>query len=197
MAATVGELLRDAAARLTESGSETPRLDSEVLLGHVLRVDRATLLAGPEAGVGAERGASSSKRSWSGARPASPSSYIRGIKEFYGIAFTIDPTGAHPAGRRRRRSSIWPSRASGILLTAAPRRADAPLRIWDVGTGSGAIAVAVAIESRRRGYARDLRLRATDVSAEALSLAIENAVVHGVADAIDFAQADLTGGSDR
>ena len=54
MAATVGELLRDGAARLTESGSESPRLDAEVLLGHVLRVDRATLLASPEAGVGAE-----------------------------------------------------------------------------------------------------------------------------------------------
>src|SRR5690349_2295930 len=48
---TLGELLRDAAARLTDSGSGTPRLDAEVLLGHVLHVDRATLLAGPEAGV--------------------------------------------------------------------------------------------------------------------------------------------------
>ncbi len=78
------------------------------------------------------------------------------------------------------------------MLTAAPRDEGAPLKIWDVGTGSGAIAVAIAVQSRRRGYAPDIRLRATDASADALALAVENAVVHGVADMIDFATADVT-----
>ena len=49
--ATIGALLRVAAARLDTAGSDTPRLDAEVLLGHVLKVDRATLLAAPEAVV--------------------------------------------------------------------------------------------------------------------------------------------------
>jgi release factor glutamine methyltransferase len=194
MAATVGELLRDAAARLTDSGSETPRLDAEVLLGHVLRVDRATLLASPEAGVGAEAAREFEvlvERRATG----EPVSYIRGIKEFYGIAFTIDSRALIPRPETETLVDLALARI-GILLTAAPRSPDEPLRIWDVGTGSGAIAVAVAIESRRRGYARDVHLRATDVSAEALSLAVENAVVHGVADAIDFARADLTDGPD-
>jgi HemK-like putative methylase len=69
-----------------------------------------------------------------------------------------------------------------------------PLLAWDVGTGSGAIAVALAVEVRRRGYANDVRLLATDMSAAALSLATENAVAHGVADLIDLAVADLTDG---
>jgi len=63
--------------------------------------------------------------------------------------------------------------------------------VWDVATGSGAIAVALAVEARRRGYAADVRFSATDVSADALALAIENAVAHGVADAINLARADL------
>jgi release factor glutamine methyltransferase len=78
-------------------------------------------------------------------------------------------------------------------LLAAPRPSGTPpLLVWDVGTGSGAIAVALAVEFRRRGYAADVRLLATDASAEALSLAVENAVAHGVADAIEFAMVDLT-----
>ncbi len=64
--------------------------------------------------------------------------------------------------------------------------------MWDVGTGSGAICVALAVECRRRGYGKDVRFRGTDSSADALALAVENAVGHGVADQIDFALADLT-----
>jgi release factor glutamine methyltransferase len=194
MPTTVGDLLRDTAARLAESGSESPRLDAEVLLGHVLRVDRATLLAGPEAGVGADAAGQFEKlveRRMTG----EPVSYIRGIKEFYGVAFTVDARALIPRPETETLVDLALARI-GILLTAAPRSAEAPLRIWDVGTGSGAIAVAIAIENRRRGYSSDVKLRATDVSTEALSLAVENAVVHGVADVIDFAQADLTEGAD-
>jgi release factor glutamine methyltransferase len=191
MPATVGQLLRDAAVRLTESGTDTPRLDAEVLLGHVLRVDRATLLAGPEAGVGAEAAhefADLVERRASG----EPVSYIRGIKEFYGLALTMDRRALIPRPETETLVDLALARLTS-LLTRAPRDAGEPLLIWDVGTGSGAIAISVAVECRKRGYAGDVRIRATDGSSEALSLAVENAVVHGVADVIDFATADLTG----
>src|SRR4029450_1116751 len=55
----------------------------------------------------------------------------------------------------------------------------------------GPVGTAPAGEPRKRGYPAAVRLRATDVSADALSLATENAVAHGVADRIDFAVADL------
>lgn len=192
--ATVGELTRDAAARLTESGSETPRLDAEVLLGHVLHVDRATLLASPEAGVGADAARTFDElveRRASG----EPVAYIRGLKEFYGLVLSVDARALIPRPETETLVDLALARI-GHLLTSAPRSADAPLRIWDVGTGSGAIVVAVAAESRRRGYIRDLSLRATDSSAQALSLALENAVVHGVGDVIEFATADLAQGTD-
>ncbi len=77
-------------------------------------------------------------------------------------------------------------------LGAADRAPAGPsLRIADVGTGSGAIAVALAVALRRRHALDAVELLATDVSAEALELARENAVAHAVADRIGFEVADL------
>ena len=55
--ATVDALLRDAIERLRLSGSETPRLDAEVLLASILGVDRTAVVAHPEAPVGDGAGA--------------------------------------------------------------------------------------------------------------------------------------------
>jgi len=185
---TIGELLRAAGQRLRGAGSESARLDAEVLLGHVLGVGRTTLLATPEATVSpAQRAAFQTLL----ARRASgePVSYIRGLKEFYGLALSVDRRALIPRPETELLVDLTLARVAQ-MLTGAPRDAR-PVLVWDVGTGSGAICVAVAVECRRRGYGRDVRLRATDVSVDALGLATENAAVHGVADAIDFAPADL------
>jgi release factor glutamine methyltransferase len=55
----------------------------------------------------------------------------------------------------------------------------------DIGTGSGAIAISLALE------APGLRVYATDLSADALALAEENARRHGVADRVTFLLGDL------
>ena len=98
-----------------------------------------------------------------------PVAYIRGVKEFYGLAFTRRSRGRSSRGRRRRLLvDLALERIAQRADRRAARRRTQPLRIWDVGTGSGAIVVAIAVESRRRGYGGDVRLRATDVSADAL-----------------------------
>src|SRR5512142_520987 len=51
-AATVSALVRDATARLAASGAGSPRLDAELLLAHVLRIDRTGVIAHPDAPVG-------------------------------------------------------------------------------------------------------------------------------------------------
>ena len=189
--ASVGSLLRDAAILIRDSGSETPRLDAELLLGHVLRVDRATLLAAPEASVGEHHAALFADLVARRAK-GEPVAYVRGIKEFYGLALSVDSRALIPRPETELVVDLGLARLVQALTVAPRARGQGPLLIWDVGTGSGAICVALAAACRRRGYAADIRLIATDSSPDALALAIENAVAHGVADMIEFAVADLT-----
>jgi len=188
--ATVEELLRGAIERLRAAGSESPRLDAELLLGHAIGADRTVLAAYPEALVGdgsAERFEADLARRELG----EPVAYIRGFKEFYGQAFATDARALIPRPETERLVEL--AEAETIRrLAAAPRPAGTPaLRIVDVGTGAGTIAVALAVALRRRGAGAEVELLATDVSADALALAVENAVGHSVADRIEFAEADL------
>jgi release factor glutamine methyltransferase len=188
---TIGSLLTEGTAALREAASATPRLDAELLLGHVMRADRASLLAQPETAIGPDHAADF--RALVERRAAGePVAYIRGIKEFYGLALSVDPRALIPRPETELLVDLALDRLRE-LLTAGPRQPGAgPLLVWDVGTGSGAVAVALAVECRRRRYAGDVRLRATDVSPDALALATQNAVAHAVADMIDFIRADLT-----
>ena len=185
---TIRDELEPAVAELREAGSETPRLDAELLLGHVLGVDRTAVLAHPEAPLG--DGQQAAFRTAVARRVrGEPVAYIRGLKEFYGLAFAIDARALIP----RPETETLVELALGHVterLTSGARPAE-PFEILDVGTGCGAIAVALAVRLRRRGYAGAVHLSATDVSPDALQLAVENAVGHGVADLIDFAPADL------
>jgi len=190
MGTTVGALLDDAVARLRASGSESPRLDAELLLGHAVGVDRTAIVAHPEAPVGADAAAAfeadlARRLRWE------PVAYIRGFKEFYGIAFSADERALIP----RPETEVLVGLALDEVLhrlTAAPRPPGTPpLLVADVGTGAGTIAVSLAVSLRRRGVDGDVEVLATDVSPEALQLAKENAVGHGVADLMQFAVADL------
>jgi release factor glutamine methyltransferase len=188
---TVGSALREAATRLTEAGSETPRLDAEVLLGHVLGFERATLLANPEMALPPAQ-ISMFDRLTARRTTGEPVSYIRGFKEFYGLAMVVDGRALIPRPETELVVDLALAQIRRALTESARPAAAAPYLVWDVGTGSGAIVVALAVEARRRGYGSDLRFRATDASTDALALATENAVVHGVADVIEFELADLT-----
>jgi len=187
---TVGFLLHAGIERLRMAGSESPRLDAELLLGHALRVDRTTLIAHSDAPVGADAAASFEaglERRLAG----EPVAYIRGFKEFHGLALSTDPRALIP----RPETELLVDLVTAAIverLIAAPRPAGTPpLRMIDVGTGAGTIAIALAVELRRRRIDDDVSLIATDASAEALQLARENAVGHGVADRIQFELDDL------
>ncbi len=120
-----------------------------------------------------------------------PVAYIRGFKEFYGLAFSVDSRALIPRPETERIVELA-EREVMDRLSAAPRAASAsPLRIADVGTGSGTIAVALAASLRRRQSLGEVEILGTDSSAEALDLARENAVGHGVADRVRFVEVDL------
>ena len=187
---TVQDELEPAVVALRDAGSETARLDAELLLGHVLGVDRTAVLAHPEAPLGEGQRAAFRVALERRAR-GEPVAYIRGFKEFYGLAFSADPRALIPRPETETLVGLAIDRATG-RLTGAPRPAGSPpFEILDVGTGCGAIVIAMAVYLRRRGYRDAVHLSATDASAEALQLAVENAVGHGVADLIDFRLADL------
>jgi len=188
--ATVEELIRAGTARLRASGSETARLDAELLLGHAIGADRTVIVAHPAAPVGdgaAERFEADLARRERG----EPVAYIRGFKEFYGLAFAADPRALIPRPETERLVELA-ERDVLRRLTVAPRRADAPaLRVIDVGTGGGTVAVALAVALRNRGIAGEVEIIATDDAPDALDLARENAVGHSVGDRILFLEADL------
>ena len=176
--------------------SDTPRLDAEVLLAHVLGVGRTGVLAHPDAPVG--DGSASTFRTLIARRLAGePVAYIRGIREFHGLAFSVDPRVLIPRPETEQLVDLGFERVRAIL-TGAPRPPGTPdIRAWDVATGSGAIAVALAALLRRRGYLDEVRLIASDISPEALAVAIENAVAHGVADRVELVRGDLLDIPDR
>ena len=196
--ATIGDCIADATARLRDAGSETARLDAELLLGWAVGIDRTAIVAHREAPVGADALA---RFEAAVARRATgePVAYIRGIKEFHGLAFAVDARALIP---RPETEALVDAAVTEVMARLATRSGEAgagpgaggdPIRVADVGTGSGAIAVALAVELRRRRVTmgRNVTIVATDISPDALDLARENAVGHAAADGMRFVEADL------
>jgi len=152
---SVRDALDSAVIALTAAGCDSPRLDAELLLGHVLGVDRAALIADP--GRGLEPDEARAFQALAARRRArEPVAYILGRKGFRTIELAVDPRVLVP----RPETEHVVEAALGL-----PRGA----RVADVGTGSGAIALALKAERP------DLAVVATDVSADALEVARANA----------------------
>ncbi len=186
----VSEQLDEATDRLEASGSETARLDAEVLLGHVLGVDRSALMAHPEVVLSTgqlERYESDVARREAG----EPVAYIRGITEFYGAAISVDPRVLIPRPETETLVEVALARITDHL-TGTPRDSGAdPYLVWDVGTGSGAIPIAIGMELRRRRYGEAVHYFVSDVSGDARDVATVNVVSHGLAHLFTFAEGDL------
>ena len=182
------ELVDTAVERLRAAGSDTPRLDAELLLAYAIGVDRTAVIAHGDAPVGADAEASFLELVQRRAH-GEPVAYLRGMKEFHGIALTVDPRALIPRPETEGLVDLAIEEVMG-RLTGSVRRE--PVRVIDVGTGSGAVAIALAAALRaRRVPPEDVELVATDIDPDALDLARENAVSHGVGDRLSFAANDL------
>jgi release factor glutamine methyltransferase len=190
---TTAALLREGVEQLRAAGSETPRLDAELLLGDAVGAGRTVILAHPDAPVGAD--AAARYRANLARRAAGePVAYLRGLKEFYGLAFSVDRRALIPRPETERLVELAEPEVMHRLGAGMRPAGAQPLRVADVGTGSGAVAVALASVLRRHGALASVEIVATDQSVDALDLARENAVGHAVADAIRFERADLLPG---
>jgi release factor glutamine methyltransferase len=171
----IREALAQAAQTLGNQGVESPRLDAELLLAHVLRVNRASILTWPERRLTPKQ--LTAFRDLVERRAArEPLAYIVGHREFFGLDFAVDPRVLIP----RPETELLVERALGIARGIQPRP-----KIADVGAGSGAIAVSLAV------HLPSAVVYALDTSASALAVVAENAQRHGVADRVCCLRGDL------
>jgi len=183
---SVGALAADAVRCLRLAGSEQPRLDAELLLGHVLGLERTAIIAHPERPVDPGRRIEFD-RSVARREAGEPVAYIRGFKEFHGLELEVDRRVLIPRPETERLVEL----AIGITQERLRSGGAAPAQIVDVGTGSGAIVIAVADALRRAGLLDRVRMLATDASADALSVAAANLLRHELVDPVRLVEADL------
>ena len=191
--ATVRQLLDVGVARLREAGSESARLDAELLLAFALDTDRTGVIAHTDAPVG-EGAAARFEAGLDRRATGEPVAYIRGVKEFHGLAFGVDPRALIPRPETEKLVELGELEIVRRLVGAPRPPGSPPIRVVDVGVGSGAVAVTLAVLLRRRKMADEVEITATDTSEDALELARENAVAHAVGDRITFENADLLPG---
>lgn len=175
---TIQAAVQEAARRFASAGSETPRLDAEVLLRHVLGLDRTGyFLRRHETLSGADRAAFDGLVERRVARESV--AYIVGRREFMGRSFAVGPGVLVP----RPETEILVEWALGWLATHRGRR-----RILDIGTGSGAIALSIAAETWR---ASRHRVAASDVSPIALGYASRNRASFGLQEHVSLVRGSL------
>lgn len=173
---TILEALQWANNKLKKSGIESPMLDAEVLLSHLLGISKTGLFShftDPLKQHHQEQFNTLIAR-----RSAfEPVAYLIGKKAFFGRDFCVNPF------------VLIPRPATESIVTEALEQfeqvEDKERSLFvDIGTGSGAIAISLAAESKSP-------VVATDLSPHALSVAEKNAMDLGVRDLIDFRQGSL------
>jgi release factor glutamine methyltransferase len=171
---TIGRLLGKSAEFLAQKGLESPRLETEVLLAHVVGCKRIELYV-RHGEIAADdvrqRFRDLIRRRLEGC----PVAYLVGRKEFFSLEFEVTPAVLIPQ----------PDTECLVMETLRLARPLPEPQLLDIGTGSGNIAVSVAV------HHKTARLTAVDLSPEALAVAGRNAVKHGAAERIRFLHGDL------
>jgi release factor glutamine methyltransferase len=167
------DALDGAITAITAAGCETPRLDAEVLLAHVLGVRRERLLIDSELMVEgpAVRAFQDAVRRRSVKRE--PVAYITGRRGFRHLDLIVD-------------HRVLVPRAETELLVEVGLTLGRQARVLDLGTGSGAVALALKDERP------DLEISGSDVSEDALEVARANGLRLGLD--VRWLHADLLAG---
>lgn len=171
---TVRRILDWTIPHLKSHGSESPRLDAEILLAHARGCPRIQLYTNYDQPLTDEQ--RSVMRDLVKRRAAAePVAYLVGHREFFGLDFLVTKDVLIPR----------PDTETLIVEAIELLKPQAAPRVLDVGTGSGCIAITLAVNCP------NARVTATDSSEAALAIAQENARKHGVAESIQFLSGDL------
>lgn len=166
-ARTVRQALESAAPRLERAGVETPRLDAELLLGHVLGWTRTQLYAHPGQTLQPDQ-ESDLERLLRRREAREPLPYLLGEWEWMGMRFLVT------------RAVLIPRPETETLVEETARRLPPAARILDVGAGSGCISIGLA------KLLPGARVTALEPSAEAAAVARENAARLGAGERVEI-----------
>ncbi|HHT50338.1 MAG TPA: peptide chain release factor N(5)-glutamine methyltransferase, partial [Eubacteriaceae bacterium] len=172
---TIHQVLTDAVSILKENNINTPRLDGEVILAHLLDCKRIDLILKHDEVLDKEQEREYIKRINLRAQ-GMPVQYITGNQEFMGLDFHVTP------------DVLIPRPDTEILVEEAIQEAslmDKPLIIVEIGTGSGAIALSLA------HYIKDAQVHTIDISPKAIAIAKKNAKKLSLEEKVIFHQGDL------
>jgi release factor glutamine methyltransferase len=169
----VVDLLDWTSGYFEQHGIPNPRLDAEVLLGHLLNKSRLQLYLHFEMPIFQEH-LTPFRELIKKRIERTPVSYLTNRKEFLSLEFYVD-----------ERVLIPRPETEQLVETILATKTDTPQRLLELGTGSGAIATSLAV------HQSEWDIVATDISEPALAVAQKNAETHACTAQITFMSGDL------
>jgi release factor glutamine methyltransferase len=168
----LSSLLHEVITSLREGGIDDPVTDAQVIVAHVLELERFKVILEGERTL-AEEETKKIRRLLKRRLSFEPVAYITGRKEFYSIELSVN------------KNVLIPRPETELVVDLALYYAGLDAAVLDLGTGSGAIAVAL------KHNRKDLNITATDISKKALSVARKNALNITGPRSIRFIEGDL------
>ncbi|MFK7819395.1 MAG: peptide chain release factor N(5)-glutamine methyltransferase [Planctomycetaceae bacterium] len=174
---TVQKVLDWSIGYLRENGSDSPRLDAEILLAHSCGWERIHLYTNYDKPLSPDQ--RGRMRDFIQRRAkAEPVAYLVGFREFFGLDFSVNSAVLIPR----------PDTETLVRTALDVLKERSTSNVLDIGTGSGCVAVAIAVNCP------GANVTAVDISPEALAIASVNADKHNMSDRIRLLQSDVFSG---
>jgi release factor glutamine methyltransferase len=174
---TVLEVIQRSTEFLKIKSVESPRLQTELLLAHLLGLPRMQLYLNFERKL-SQTELDSFRELVKRRGQREPLQHIVGSTSFCGLEISVNRYVLIP----RQETELLAEKGWSFLNRF--RTQDSTVTGLDLGTGSGCLGIALAV------HCPDAQIVATDISADALELARQNAARHNVVNRIDFLQGD-------